>query len=149
MKQASIQHYNQFIRPVSDEQTVNRLLSILVELTPEAQKDFWFRDERAGNVCLFAHESAPGKILEYVQGRRDDSITTLYVVSAVFASRQALIDARNDMMTEISAGMFTIPGAIGIFDEGREREVYLKEMGTAQLLDLWAGAKGISLLSLK
>ena len=138
-------HYNRLIRPVSDEATVNKLLAILVELTPEQQRDMWFRDARAGAVCLFSHESATGLILEYVQGSRDDSISTLYTATDLFRSRQALIDARNTMMTEIAATSFSLPGAIGYYDEGREREVSLKEMGTAQLIDQWARLRGVSL----
>lgn len=142
---ADIHRYNSLIRPVNDEATVNLLLAALVDMTPEQQRDFWFRDATAGAVCLFANELAPGKILEYVQGGRDDSITTLYEGTSLFASRQAVIDARSTMMTEIAASLLSLPSAVGFYDEGREREVALKEMGTAQLIDQWARARGVLL----
>lgn len=141
-----IHQYNSLIRPANDPAATDRLLRVLVDLTPEDQHDFWFRDGRAGAVCLYRNEEiAPGKVLEYVQGSREDSITTLYNATELFQSRRRLIDTRNQIITEIAAGLMSLPDAVGFWDEGRERDVRLKEMGTAQLIDQWARIQSVNL----
>lgn len=133
------------LRPKTDVAAVERLWTILTEMTPEEQHRFWIRDPKAGQVCLFEHESAPGVVLEYVAGSKQDSVSTLYEAATVVGSKQALIDVRTFLITEIAVIFGGLPSAMGFHDAGRGRDVFLREMGTAQLLDELARLMSLSL----
>ena len=135
MTQTLLHRANRDIKPLADEATVDDMLRILVEMPPQAQEGLWIRDNEGGQVCLFGHENFPGKVIEYVAGEKDDSITSLYSATSIFDSRSNLMALRKDLISEIKAATMTINDSFTLFDGGRERHVKLKEMGTAQLID--------------
>lgn len=141
---------NQAVKPITDNAKVDAMLRILIEIPPSEQNDLWLRNDprRVGDFCLFRHGSYPGVVLEYVQGGKQDSVTTLYQHSPEFSTRESAAALRRDLMREIAAVTLSIPDSIGIFDHGREREVFLREMGTAQLVDTLARALNVSLAAL-
>jgi len=126
---------NRDIKPLSDEKTVESMLRYLVEVPDAAQEGFWVRSYEGGHVCLFGHHAFPGKVIEYVAGSKEDSITSLYVATSIFDSRWNLMLLRIDLIREIKAATMTVNDSFALFDGGRERHVRLKEMGTAQLID--------------
>lgn len=126
------------IKPLNDDATTDKMLAILVEIPNHKQEGFWIRAESAGSVCLFKHESFPGKVIEYVLGSRHDSVTTLYEENPAFATKRSLEDTRNDLIGEIAKVLMALPSTIAVYDAGREREVVLRELGTAQLIDTLA-----------
>lgn len=123
------------LRPITDDQTVMAMLAILVNLSREQQRDMWFADKDSGRVCLFRHGEFPGKVLEYVWGTKDDSVSTLYEEHPIFATRQALINARKEVRDEIGRLTLSLPSTIVVGDAGRGRDAYLYELGTAQMID--------------
>ena len=135
MTQILIGRANRDIKPLNDNATVDGMLRILVELPPQAQENLWIRDQEGGQVCIFGHEAYPGKVIEYVAGEKEDSITSLYQATSVFDSRSNLMALRKDLIREIKAATMTVNDSFALFDGGRERHVKLKEMGTAQLVD--------------
>lgn len=126
------------LRPLNDPQTTDKMLAILVEVPEAKQEGMWLRDRNVGHACLFRHESFPGKVIEYVQGTQQDSVTTLYEESPVFESRATLLAAREALIHEIGRVLMAIPATVVVYDEGRERDVRLWELGTAQLFDTLA-----------
>lgn len=126
------------LKPINDETTVNAMLTILVEIPPSLQESFWIRENDVGSLCLYENEMFPNKVLEYVQGSADDSVTTLYGPNPIFNSRQALIEARQELIAEIGRSLLALPSTVAVYDSGRERQVMLKELGTAQLYDVLA-----------
>lgn len=131
-------HKYRNVRPLNDTSKVEAMLAILVEIPNEAQSGFWIRETRAGNVCIFRHAAFPGVVLEYAQGTKDDSVTTIYEDGPEFVTLQAIIDMRAELIAEIGRVLFAIPSTVTVRDEGREREVALVELGTAQLIDVLA-----------
>lgn len=124
------------VDPLNDEATTNALLQLLVDRPRERHAEFYARDHHAGRVYLFRHPQFPGKVIEYVPGLPgDDSVTTLYSEHPIFASRQALLDARKELIEAINHLLMAVPHSVVVNDLGRERPVLLIEMGTAQLLD--------------
>lgn len=131
-----IDKYAKLINPVSDEATVMELFKHLVKLTPAQQHEMSFVDAEVGKVLIFRHDQFPGLVLEYVLGTKDDSVSTLYRESPIFATRQTLIDTRRALYREIGAVMLALPASVVVSDPGRQRgDVYLYELGTAQLID--------------
>lgn len=126
------------IRPLNDDATTDGMLRILVCIHPTQQQRWWIRNQDTGFICVFTHEMFPGKVIEYVQGTQEDSVTTLYEMHPVFANLAQLEQVRRELMTEIGVKLLALPSTILIYDAGREREVSLKEMGTAQLIDFLA-----------
>lgn len=123
------------IQPVNDVAAVEALWTVLVQIPDENQNDLWVRSREGGHVCLFSHNSYPGKVLEYVAGGKDDSITSLYRATSIFGSRADLMKLRIDLIRELKAMTMTVNDSLTLYDSGRERHVRLKEMGTAQLID--------------
>lgn len=126
------------LKPINDEPLVNKMLEILVAIPNEKQDDLWTRTQGAGNVCMFKHSITPGKVIEYVQGSKDDSVTTLYEGHPIFSSLKALTEARLDLISEIATVTMALPGTVVVRDAGRGRECFLRELGTAQLMDVLA-----------
>lgn len=144
MSNATLHKYRS-LKPVNDEPTTNKLLTILVEIPNAGQEGFWIRTNDAGYVCLFQHDSVPGRLVEYVQGSQDDSVTTLYELNPVFATLQSLKDCRNDLISEIGRVLLALPNTVTVHDEGRERQLFLRELGTAQLMDVLAHFASVDL----
>ena len=124
------------INPLNDAATTDALLRILVDIPRDRLGEFYGADASAGRFYLFRHDSFPGKLIEYVPGLPgDDSVTTLYDEHAVFSTRQRLIDTRKEIIVAIEQILMAVPNTTVVRDSGRERDVFLQEMGTAQLLD--------------
>lgn len=126
------------IRPVNDIDATNSLLSILVEIANEQQNRFWVRSEVTGAVCLFKHDSHPSRVLEYVQGSKDDSVTTLYEENSFMTDCGQLSRVREELINEIGIVLMALPSTVAVHDGGRDRQAMLKELGTAQLMDVLA-----------
>lgn len=135
---------NRLFKPLNDIAITDRMLSILVNTPEPVQEGFWARDNEAGNICLFGHDQFPRKVLEYVAGSKEDSVTTLYEATSVFDSKFDLVRIRKDLIREIKAMTMTVNNSFALYDEGRERHVKLKEMGTAQLIDTIAKMQGLA-----
>lgn len=130
------------LKPLNDEAAVNAMLGVLVEIPPSLQNDFWVREADVGSFCLYENDMHPNKVLEYVQGSADDSVTTLYEPNSILQSRAALIDARRELIAEIGRVLLALPSTVAVYDSGRERQVMLRELGTAQLYDVLAHFAG-------
>ena len=126
------------INPLIDDATTDAMLKVLVEIPASAQQRFWIRSQAVGNVCIYTQDDHPGKVLEYVQGSQEDSVTTLYSANGVFNDLSTLEKVRSDLINEIGAVLMRLPSTIGVMDQGRGRQVALKELGTAQLIDTLA-----------
>jgi len=137
MSNAVLEKYRT-IAPSNDQQIVEAMWRKMLDLTEEQAKFRWHKSEETGFVFLFTDERYPGYVLEYVQGTKNDSVTTLYKYSREFATLKTLAGVREDLIREIGRVLLSIPGAVLVRDEGREREVTLKELGTAQLQDVLA-----------
>jgi hypothetical protein len=125
------------LTPKNDEATTNLMWADLIGMSKQDQQRIWLRDGVVGDVCVY-HKSPeyPDSILEYVQGSKEDSVTTLYKGNSLFMDLSRLRDARKELITEIGAVLMAIPSHVTIYDEGREREAFLNELGTAQLVDV-------------
>lgn len=135
MSTTTIQKYKD-IDPINDEATTHGLMQMLVDTPRTRLGDFFAQDTVAGRVYLFRNDAFPGKLIEYVPGLPgDDSVTTLYGEHRIFASRQALLDARKELIESIERVLMAVPNTTVVRDNGRGRDVFLSELGTAQLLD--------------
>ncbi len=134
------------LRPLNDEAITHAMLQILVDVPPSQQNALWHRGE-TGSFCIFRHDKFPGKVIEYVQGSKNDSVTTLYVDCPLFESLNAVADMRKQLQYDVAARHHALPSSISFFDHGRERDVVLTEMGTAQLYDMIAQQTGRDVLT--
>ena len=126
------------LTPVSDEAAVNDMWQMMMELTVPEAAPRWLKSEDTGYVFRFTSSKYPQYVLEYVQGSKQDSVTTLYRASPEVASLESISKVRSDLINEVGSVLMALPSTVVVGDAGREREVALKEMGTAQLVDLLA-----------
>lgn len=132
-----ILHKYRTLRPVNDEAKVNLLLEIMVQTSPSVREGMYAHSAEAGRFYLFRHDSAPGKVLEYVPDYENDtSVTTLCEEHPIFESRQALLDAREEIIRAIDQLLMAVPNTATVLDSGRGRQFRLPELGTAQLIDV-------------
>lgn len=125
------------LQPLNDEETTNKLLKIMVEMPDIEHVKYFGRSSKAGRFFLIRHESVPGKVIEYVPDIHDDSsVSTLYEDHPIFASKQDLINAREEIIEAIDRVFLAVPNTVTVKDLGREKELFLPELGTAQLLDV-------------
>lgn len=135
MSTETIQKYKS-LNPVNDETTTHALMQMLVDTGRAQLANFFAQSENAGRFYLFKSGSFPGKVLEYVPGNDgSDSVSTLCTEHPIFASRQALIDAREEIIAAIERILMAVPNTTVVRDTGRERDCFLTELGTVQLLD--------------
>lgn len=135
MSTAVIQKYKD-VNPVNDEVTTHSMMQMLVDASKPMLASMFATSEKGGRFYMLKSEVFPGKVIEYVPGLTgSDSVTTLYTENRIFASRQALLDAREELITAIEYLLMAVPGTAVVRDNGRERECHLHELGTAQLLD--------------
>ena len=144
MNELLIARANRLFKPLNDIAVTDGMLRVLVHTPESVQEGFWARDNEAGNVCLFGHDRYPRKVIEYVAGSKEDSVTTLYEATSIFDSKTDLMRIRKDLIREIKAMTMTVNNSFALYDEGRERHVKLKEMGTAQLIDTVIKMQGAS-----
>lgn len=124
------------LHTVNDETITDVMLKRFTELPEARHQDLWIRDPIVGDVGIFVDDRYPNKVIEVVMGSDESSVTTLFQTSPIFFSRSELADARKDIMTEIGVATMSLPSSIAIKDEGRGRDVTLREMSTAQLIDI-------------
>lgn len=143
MSNAILSKYNRSIRPLNDIETTDAILRVLVDVPVTEQQRFWIADDaNCGRVCLYSHPNFPGLVLEYVQGTQEDSMTTLFEADPVFADLPRLAEMRKELINEIGATLLALPSTVTVYDTGREREVFLNELGTAALIDTLAHFTG-------
>lgn len=124
------------LHTVNDEAITDAMLKRFTELPEARHQDMWIRDAMVGDVGIFIDDRYENKVIEVVMGADETSVTTLFQTSPIFFSRKELADARKDIMFEIGAVTGSLPSMIAIQDEGRGRDVTLREMSTAQLIDI-------------
>lgn len=124
------------ITSVTDDKIVLQIQRQVTGLNFKQAQEYRAKDPIGGSVYIFTDSDFPNHVLEIVPGTSaEDSVTTLYAGHPIFNSRTELIRARRDMIEAIAAGFLALPATIAIPDAGRERDVALKEHGTAQLID--------------
>ena len=125
------------LHPINDEDATHKLLAILIDLPQDRLSEHYGASSGAGRFYLFRHESVPGKVIEYVPDHHmDSSVTTLYLEHPIFESRQRLVDTRAEIISAIDHLLLAVPNTTTVRDEGRSKEFSLRELGTAQLLDV-------------
>jgi hypothetical protein len=137
------------VRPVSnDEAKVEAMWRLMTGMTYYDARPRWSHSPDTGNVFLLIHDDFPGYVLEYVMGTENDSVTTLYEASADVGSLSAVAQMRADLINEIGSILLALPSTVVVWDQGRERELTLKELGTAQLIDTLAHFTGTDITTL-
>lgn len=125
------------VKPISDDNITNIILQQMVSAPKSELADFYARDPHAGQFYLVRDSDHAGKVLEYVPDMiADTSVTTLYIDEPIFATRQALIDARKEIIEAIERTCLAMPGTMTVRDTPRGKDFHLFELGTAQLLDV-------------
>lgn len=138
MSQSVLEKYRD-IQVINDEETLNKMLAILVELPKEELMKRYVHSPRSGRCYVLRHDDFPGYVLEYVPDiQNDSSVSTLYAEHRIFQSKQSLIDAREEIIAALDSHFMAIPNTVTVRDEGRNKEVFFPELGTAQLIDALA-----------
>lgn len=128
-----LEKYRSKIVPVNyADSIVDELLGHLVK-SSDMQ---WCVNDKVGMFCLFRHKSYPDYVLEYVKGSNGDSISTLYHKNSIFNDISEFERVRYELMKEIAVGLCSLPSYVTFWDEGRGKQVAMREMGTAQLMDV-------------
>lgn len=135
---AILEKYRSSITPLNDSETTDEMLRLLMAVQVTAQQRYWIKSHELGYICVFKHEKFPGKVIEYVQGTQDDSVTTLYQGTLITDDISRIEETRKDLIGEIAHVLMALPSTVAVYDEGRERQTVLKELGTAQLMDVLA-----------
>lgn len=139
--------------PVNDQTMIEEGWAHLVQMPPREQKERSREDEFAGRVLLLPLWDTDKRehfFLEYVkclEDIREDSVTTLYHQSQQVKDLDSLLAARKELITEVAARFQALPSTMTVFDAGRQREVWLRELGTAQLVDILAMSQGHDILA--
>ena len=96
--------------------------------------------ESIGTIAVFSdQERHPGKIVEVVSSLDgEDACMTLYMENPIFGELTKLAELRKEVICAIGSRFVSLPGLMTVMDEARGKKVLLREMGTAQLLDLLA-----------
>jgi hypothetical protein len=130
------------LRVLKDQASVDALWKVMIAADPLKLESWFARSPHAGRVIMVMDDNvAPGKILEYVPDIADDtSVTTLYdSCNQIFATRQSLVDAREEIIAAIDHRLMSVPNTATVMDCGRDNKHFtLPELGTAQLLDTLA-----------
>lgn len=129
------------LKTVNDAVRTDEMLERMVNEPLGRQRDMWIRDGVVGDVCMYLDNRYPENMIECVMGGAESSVTTLFLKHPAFASRERVTALRKELITEIGVATMSLPSNIAIRDEGRGRDVYLKEMSTAQLIDILEMAK--------
>lgn len=120
---------------------------MLKRLTENPHTGLWVREpDTIGDVALFHDDRYKGMFIEVVVGLGADvsCVTTLFEDNGLLRGAEELKAMRKELMTEIGVLTRSLPSAVAIHDEGRGRDVHLREMGTAQLYDILIQAKGLA-----
>lgn len=134
------------LRPLNEITATNGLWIEMANMPILEQQPYWIQSQEVGNLFLYSDQKKfPNRFIEYVKGSQDDSVTTLYENNRVLGDRSLYIKARKELMNEIGAKLFLLPSLVTIYDEGRQRDAHLIELGTAQLLDILSAITGTNL----
>lgn len=126
------------LKTINDEARTDAMLKQFTEQPYERHQDMWIRDAVVGNVGVFKQDNY---VIEVVMGSEDSSVTTLFDYNPIFSMRTELAEARKELIIEIGAATMSLPSRVAIHDEGRGRDVFLREMSTAQLIDVYEQAR--------
>lgn len=126
------------LRYKHDEKITEAIMASMVALSFAEQRDLWIFDQDAGILCVYQDPRFPQYVIEYIKGSDEDSVTTLFETAPLFGDRSRLREARIEIMQEIASHFLSLPSVLTVYDEGRGRQVYLRELGTMQLLDVLA-----------
>lgn len=129
------------LHTINDEIITDTMLARFTALPADKHRDMWIRDAVAGDVGLYMDSQYVNKVIEVVMGSNESSVTTLFEINPIFFSRHDLALARKDLITEIGVATMSLPSNVAVWDEGRGCDVMLREMSTAQLIDLSEMAK--------
>lgn len=122
---------------INDSDIAGRLEKVLADTPIEEMVDLFAHSSKGGMLFMLRHESAPGIVMEYVSDQANEqSVMTLYQDHPAFVSKQSLIDAREEIIAVIDRHFMAVPNTVTVVDEGRGKEYFLVELGTAQLLDV-------------
>lgn len=96
--------------------------------------------QTVGVVAIFSdQERYPGKVVEVVSSQDgSDACMTLFANDSIFGDLTKLEALRKELIYAIASRFTALPGLLTIMDEERGKKVLLREMGTAQLIDLLA-----------
>lgn len=141
------------LAPVNDMAKVEEAWHHLVTMPPAEQKERSREHPEAGKVLLLPLYDSDTKehfFLEYVKcadPANEDSVTTLYHNAPEFQTLEALIDTRKELILSVAQKFSALPSVMTVMDAGRNREAWLNELGTAQLLDILAMSTGTDVFS--
>ena len=141
------------LSPVNDLPKIEEAWLQMVTMSKQEQAEYWHLDNLTGKVMLLPlQDSQTGEnfYLEYVRCNdevNDDSVTTLYSSASEMTNRAKWADVRKELIFAVAGQFNALPSGMTVFDEGRNREVFLSELGTAQLLDILARSSNIDIFS--
>lgn len=122
---------------MNDDGIVNKMLGILVEVPKDRLEQFYAGSTNGGRLYVYRNAEVCDGVVEYIPDHANEtSVTTLYREHPMFESRAKLIATREEVISAIDRVLMALPGTTTIYDEGRNKELYLAELGTAQLLDV-------------
>ena len=122
---------------VDKEGVALQLQTVLQSMSEEEVIGLFAHSSRAGIFLTLKHKSAPGLVLEFVPDQANETpVITIYQDHPIFQSKQSLIDAREEIIACIDKHFMAIPNIVTVMDGGRNKECFLVELGTAQLLDV-------------
>lgn len=146
------QKYRHFA-PVNDMGKIEEAWQYLVTMPPAEQKQRSREHPEAGKILLLPlrdDQTDEWYFLEYVKCQepvREDSVTTLYHNAPELHSLESLIEVRKELILAIAQRFVALPSTMTVMDAGRNREAWLNELGTAQLLDILAMSTDTDVLS--
>lgn len=115
------------------------MLGKLLQSPPYLLNSKYVESPIAGKLLLDSQTTDDGKqyVLEVVIGKRaEDVIGTLYLPNPMMNVTSEWIRHREELIM-LAAKLFNAdPMNLGVNDEGRGREVFIREMGTAQIMDV-------------
>lgn len=134
---------------VNSERIAQELSAQLRKKTLPEQRQHFANVASSGFFFLYRDPVVhPDKVLECVVSPAGDAITSVYIGNhAMVSDMGTLIGAREALQRAISEKIGLSIEAIGVDDPGRGRALGLKELSTAQLIDLLAEQMGASVMT--
>lgn len=137
-----IEEANRKVVPISDSQLASDMQAKaareIIGLGEERfVSEFLIADKNAGKFCVYDDEQFPNRLMEIViSNDSETSVWTLLQPTSLYESAGDVIKLRSRLIEAIGRHYLTIPSVVQVFDETRNEMVFLKECGTAQLIDL-------------
>lgn len=134
-----IQKYTHGLIVLNDSDTAEAIFKRGVR-EPSTKISAIVQPESIGTITIFSdQERHPGKIVEVVSSLDgEDACMTLYAENPIFGELTKLAELRKEVIYALGSRFTALPGLTTVMDEARGKKVLLREMGTAQLLDLLA-----------